>query len=459
MSLYKFKLFNNLSKVRQLSILLTVVLQITVFAYAENSQQIRIQINQSKNRFQEPIQVNIFSQDSMKNENNQQFRYEANHLQNKQNNLNNRLKKANALENIGGSSSGGGTDLLTDFVNNAEQEVLPWILEYANLVEPRIDVEKFKASIDMNRMSQVPVVYPSCFAEHRLKNQNEDPVAACYNQEQDWTYLSESMYPVDIKMSPSKRGLIAHEIFRRMNIEFNDYTIVRQIPMFSEKDLQTHERYSEETFALKDYREAILNAKSANGRMLLTIFKKTLEKLTLDKTIVFNNKKEIQEKLIPMSPNKVIFLLHLVGEKYHAVILNPEDSRIRVGVFSDQDWNKRVSKIDQRLNEILVLNGDTGRMSLSGNENLCEDYLQEKYHLKLLGEYLASLNHENMKVDVLAENSFPLQSYNYLVSQGVIVDLNSQVIQWLERMSILKKRISDRLTEVMLISKKCKVGG
>lgn len=423
----------------QLSISLTVVQLFLSFAFAEPIKQFQRNINlKPSTRIEKIDSVKIFDTPS-------------------------KVIKFDPLRdrklNLGGSSSGGGTDLLTDFVINAEQEVLPWIIEYANLVEPKIDIEKFKANIDMSRMSQAPVVYPSCFDKNRITIEKEEPVAACYNQEQDWTYLSESMYPVDVKISPSKRGLIAHEIFRRMKLEFNDYTIVRQIPMFSDKDLQTHKRFLEEVFALKDYREAILNAKSKNGRMVLTIFKKTLEKLAIDKTIVFKNKNEIQEKLIPMSPNKVVFQIQIVGETYYAVILNPEDSKIKLGVFADQDWNKRLDKIDQRLNEILVLNGDSGRMNVSGNDNLCEDYLQEKYHLKILGEYLATLNQVNMKNDLFSGDGFPLESYIYLVSHGVIVDVNLQVVQWTERNSLLKKRINDRLTEVMLISNKCKIGG
>jgi hypothetical protein len=130
--------------------------------------------------------------------------------------------------NKGVSSGGGGDQYTADFINFAENEVYPWLKKNGQRIQPPVDAENFRQKIqDLTEIIESrDVVYESCD-----ESTNGRIVAACYNSVTDTFQLNRKLYPLDVKISPSKRLLVMHEIFRRMKIEGDKYEITRKLTL------------------------------------------------------------------------------------------------------------------------------------------------------------------------------------------------------------------------------------
>ncbi len=146
----------------------------------------------------------------------------------------------------GGTSgtSGGGDRFTTDFARTAEKEIYPWLVIHGSELHPAVDAEKFHLAIDPEAMVSVDHVYESCrfvlvnkgqpdqhlqALPQNLDGQADREREACYNDETELIYISRSRYPLTMQNSAPKRGLIAHEIFRKMHVEGDEHRISKQI--------------------------------------------------------------------------------------------------------------------------------------------------------------------------------------------------------------------------------------
>lgn len=124
----------------------------------------------------------------------------------------------------GGIDTGGGDNYVLDFVMVANQNLYPWLQENGSKLKPPVDAEKFQGLICPNNISSTDKVFEACDGSN-----NGREVAACYNQKENHIYLSRAMYPISEKLTPSKLGLVAHEVFRKMGIEGDGYEVTRQM--------------------------------------------------------------------------------------------------------------------------------------------------------------------------------------------------------------------------------------
>jgi hypothetical protein len=146
----------------------------------------------------------------------------------------------------GGTSgtSGGGDRFTTDFARTAEKEIYPWLKVHGAGITPPVDAEAFRLAIDPEAMVSVDHVYESCrfvlvnegrpdqhlqAVPQNLNGQADREREACYSAETKLIYISRARYPLTMQNSAPKRGLIAHEIFRKMGIEGNEHRISKQI--------------------------------------------------------------------------------------------------------------------------------------------------------------------------------------------------------------------------------------
>ncbi|MGZ3806087.1 MAG: hypothetical protein ACXVB4_17870 [Pseudobdellovibrionaceae bacterium] len=145
-----------------------------------------------------------------------------------------------SLSLTGGSNGGGGDEYIGDFATVARQEVYPWLKKVGHRLSVKVDPEKFRAAIDPRRIVVVENVFESCKFE--IKNTGKSnqkiegipsstsdrSVEACYDGV-SLIYLSSSKYPLKAKNSVEKRRLIAHEIFRKMGLEGDNWKLSTEL--------------------------------------------------------------------------------------------------------------------------------------------------------------------------------------------------------------------------------------
>lgn len=151
---------------------------------------------------------------------------------------------------MGGTSgtSGGGDRFTTDFAKIAEQEIYLWLKIHGGKLTPAVDAGTFRIANDPEAMVSVDHVFESChfiLVNEGQKDQtlqaipqnlpgHPDPEReACYNDDTQLIYISRTRYPLTMQNSAPKRGLIAHEIFRKMGIEGDEHQISKQISILS----------------------------------------------------------------------------------------------------------------------------------------------------------------------------------------------------------------------------------
>lgn len=130
--------------------------------------------------------------------------------------------------NTGGQDGGGGDSYVQDFIKVAEFEVLPWIETHGNEVYPSVDAKAFKAAVENlvagKTIWSEEVVYETCDG-----SQSGRIVDACYNYDKNDLIISRTRYPLAINNSAIKRRIVAHEIFRKMKLEGDDYYLSNQL--------------------------------------------------------------------------------------------------------------------------------------------------------------------------------------------------------------------------------------
>lgn len=163
----------------------------------------------------------------------------------------------------GVADTGGGDAWTTDFLNIARNELIPWL--YANEASPEgvklpVSAKAVESAVNPRQIKSLPFVYEKCrtgmvaltffsqlgFEPKQLSGIQVDAkdreVSACYDGQ--YIYISRKMWPLGTNYDPRigsdeglrsvKRGLVAHEIFRKMNIgEGDNYTISEKIPILS----------------------------------------------------------------------------------------------------------------------------------------------------------------------------------------------------------------------------------
>ncbi len=133
----------------------------------------------------------------------------------------------------GSGTSGGGDAYTLDFVQTATQFVYPWLVQNGAKLLPPVDPSTFLLSINPASIETLDRVYESCDETNSGRE-----VQACYNSNTGKTYLSRNNYPVNSN-SPSKVGLVAHEIFRKMGIEGDGYEITKQMSIAQDATIIT----------------------------------------------------------------------------------------------------------------------------------------------------------------------------------------------------------------------------
>jgi hypothetical protein len=130
---------------------------------------------------------------------------------------------------LGGSDGGGGDSYTLDFIQTVALEIYPNAKKYP---------DKYKAAAaalldvaDPERVISKQHVYESC-----NDSENGREVEICYSRVQDMFQVSRTMYPIDKRNSASKRGLIVHELYRRLKIEGNKYEETKQVAFDEESD-------------------------------------------------------------------------------------------------------------------------------------------------------------------------------------------------------------------------------
>lgn len=125
---------------------------------------------------------------------------------------------------LGGvGNTGGGDEFTYDFLFTANQIIYPWLKSNGHKLNPKVDAEAFLKALDPKSLVSVQEVYESCD-----EKKSGRPVSACYNARTGQILLSRDRYITD-NFSPSKIGLVSHEIFRKMGIEGDNYEVTKQI--------------------------------------------------------------------------------------------------------------------------------------------------------------------------------------------------------------------------------------
>lgn len=144
-----------------------------------------------------------------------------------------------------GSKDGGGGDrFVLDFVNVANTEVYIWIKLIGTSLNPQVDPKEFLNAIDPKKIASARRVYESCrfklvnsgaedqYLEGQPRSSSDREVEACYDG-QGFIYISRILYPLEEKKSIAKRILIAHEIFRKMGVETDEFEVTKQMNTLS----------------------------------------------------------------------------------------------------------------------------------------------------------------------------------------------------------------------------------
>jgi hypothetical protein len=130
------------------------------------------------------------------------------------------LTFSTAFAKSGGSIDGGGGDkYVIDFISIALNTIRPWLEK--NGRQLNVDSEAFSKNVDPKIISSQDHVYESC-----NETTGGREVEACYNYKEDKIRLSRTMYNIE-DQSNAKIALVAHEIFRKMNIEGDNYEITK----------------------------------------------------------------------------------------------------------------------------------------------------------------------------------------------------------------------------------------
>ncbi len=125
-----------------------------------------------------------------------------------------------------GGETGGGDLFILDFTQTAREEIYPWIKEHGSQLTPPVNAESFLEAISPKDMISMDHVYESCDGSNSGRE-----VDACYNEITKQTVISRTRYPIRMPTSPAKSALVAHEIFRKLKLEGDDYNVSRQMPI------------------------------------------------------------------------------------------------------------------------------------------------------------------------------------------------------------------------------------
>ena len=148
----------------------------------------------------------------------------------------------------GGGSTGGGDEFALDFIQTATQQLYPWLKAHGKSLNPKIDADDFLMATNPEEIVSDLQVFETCDGS---KNGRE--VEACYSESTNKIHLSRTRYPINLKSSPGKLGLVAHEIFRKMKLEGDQYEITRQISIVTGLSLPSANHLAESKGVQKRY--------------------------------------------------------------------------------------------------------------------------------------------------------------------------------------------------------------
>jgi hypothetical protein len=149
---------------------------------------------------------------------------------------------AQAAVAISGSGNGG-DEYALDFIKIATLDIYPCLQQYGDQFNPKVDADGFLKAVDPHSVASVAHVYESCVVVVRNRGQKNQhlesvpqgardrEVEACHDPQSNMIYLSRALYPVRVEQSLAKRGVIAHEIFRKLGLEGDDYQTSSQFEM------------------------------------------------------------------------------------------------------------------------------------------------------------------------------------------------------------------------------------
>ena len=139
----------------------------------------------------------------------------------------------------GGVGGGGGDEFTADFINVASQELYPWLKLHGSSLSPQIDAEDFLAAVNQivknKDIASAVRVYESCNGTKKGRQ-----VEACFSTDTGKITLSRSWYPIQKTNSMPKLRLVAHEMFRKMKIEGDQYEVARQISITNSDQTGIH---------------------------------------------------------------------------------------------------------------------------------------------------------------------------------------------------------------------------
>lgn len=138
---------------------------------------------------------------------------------------------SNHEEGGGAIGTGGGDQYVTDFISIARNIVYTWLLADKFYLAPAVNPEVFLKTIERlateKRIVSAAQVFETCGTLGSGR-----PVEACYNSNSGMIYLSRTgdvSYPLNNNNLLVKARLVAHEIFRVMKIEGDDYKYSSQL--------------------------------------------------------------------------------------------------------------------------------------------------------------------------------------------------------------------------------------
>ncbi len=126
----------------------------------------------------------------------------------------------------GGTSSGGGDAYTLDFIQTATQIIYPWLSQNGSKLTPSVNANDFLLAINPAQIASLEHVFESCDGSATGRE-----VQACFNEKTGKTYLNRSSYTLGNQNAPAKVGLVAHEVFRKLKIEGDQYEVTQQMPI------------------------------------------------------------------------------------------------------------------------------------------------------------------------------------------------------------------------------------
>ncbi len=134
-------------------------------------------------------------------------------------------------EEGGTAGTGGGDPYVADFNSIARNIIYPWLKMNSSRLIPSVDPELF-IQIVKNLMLQKKIISTEQVYTNCDGSTNGNKVEACFSSQTGMIYISrrgDVQYQLSYDKLPSKIVLIAHEIFRVMGLEGNNYSISNQI--------------------------------------------------------------------------------------------------------------------------------------------------------------------------------------------------------------------------------------